>query len=345
MKRINSVDFMRVVAIIFVIAIHTNPFLPNAFDNSQGNIYLFGLINQLARFAVPFFFVISGYFYSVKINKSNSIESTTKKMALRIAIIWIFWNLIYLFPFYKFYSLLDAGVLEMGNNVLERISYYISHPKILLLEGTSIHLWFLSSLFFSILTTSIFIKFNLNKSLITIAIFLYIIGVLAKAYINTPLGINLHFDTRNSLFLGLIFFVSGYKIASFTPKTKWLKIGFVIFILGLFFHFLEIFILKKYYNTSGNQDYVFATYFMGLGIAIISLSNQNFFNIPFFNYVGQKTLGIYAIHVLLIPILKPFFIKYYHPIFEIGFPIIIYFISLVFVEVLSRNRMLSQILT
>ncbi|WP_081367541.1 acyltransferase family protein [Alteromonas mediterranea] len=47
---------MRVIAILAVIIIHTKPF----FLAGNSNIGIF--LHQVYRFAVPFFFVISGYF-------------------------------------------------------------------------------------------------------------------------------------------------------------------------------------------------------------------------------------------------------------------------------------------
>jgi len=83
MNRISSVDTIRLLAIISVIAIHTRPFSYNE-DSGELYYYLDIFINQMARFAVPFFFVISGYFWGVKIRNGADIISTTKNMINRI---------------------------------------------------------------------------------------------------------------------------------------------------------------------------------------------------------------------------------------------------------------------
>ena len=61
LNRVLSVDKLRVLAVTAVIALQTSPFQGGAWSGERllapGN-----LINQLSRFAVPFFFVVSGYF-------------------------------------------------------------------------------------------------------------------------------------------------------------------------------------------------------------------------------------------------------------------------------------------
>ena len=57
MKRLQSVDVMRVIAITAVIAIHTIPFTPPSVPIGQ-SFDLATVVNGLARFAVPLFFIL-----------------------------------------------------------------------------------------------------------------------------------------------------------------------------------------------------------------------------------------------------------------------------------------------
>ena len=61
-KRIYSIDTMRIIAMVFVVLIHTEPFEGMG---RYGNLANF-LIDSSARFAVPFFFLTSGYFFAYK---------------------------------------------------------------------------------------------------------------------------------------------------------------------------------------------------------------------------------------------------------------------------------------
>ncbi len=71
MERIESVDVFRLIAIVAVIAIHTSPFHVDVDGENEAYMYADMIINQLSRFAVPFFYVTSGYFWGLKVRKSS----------------------------------------------------------------------------------------------------------------------------------------------------------------------------------------------------------------------------------------------------------------------------------
>ena len=65
-ERINSVETCRVIAIIAVIILHAEPFRYGCEENEIYKQYAFIIFNQLSRFAVPFYFIISGFFWGKK---------------------------------------------------------------------------------------------------------------------------------------------------------------------------------------------------------------------------------------------------------------------------------------
>ncbi|MBQ0069089.1 MAG: acyltransferase family protein, partial [Bacteroidales bacterium] len=63
-ERNNTLDIMRLVAAFFVVCLHTTD---HAFGDNQT---VCTLLNAFSRFAVPFFFVITGYYFDrIKIDK------------------------------------------------------------------------------------------------------------------------------------------------------------------------------------------------------------------------------------------------------------------------------------
>lgn len=153
-NRIKSVDSIRLIAIIAVIAIHTTPFRCSGCDS---DLYyrLSIFIDQTARFAVPFFFVVSGYFWVVKINAGADIFKTTTKMLSRIITVFLAWSVIYLIPFN---TIADHGIdalwsTEQANLAVLKL---VQNPFNFFLEGTKAHLWFLNSLAFSLLISFFF---------------------------------------------------------------------------------------------------------------------------------------------------------------------------------------------
>lgn len=343
MKRIESIDFFRVLAIFGVIIIHTNPFIYNEIIEWPGNNYLGVFLNQLSRFAVPFFFTISGYFYSEKIKKSNSFVFATETMVKRVFLIFISWSCIYLFPWDKLFVAENFGIIDMINSVFDRAISAFKNPLSTLFNGTKGHLWFLSSLIQCVLITSLFVKYRFNNILLCISILLFVLGILALSYSNTPIGIDMNFNTRNGPFFGLIFFVSGFRLSIIKIKFNYLKIGLIVSFMGLLIQLTEAYMLNKFFNTKPILDYVFGTYFLGLGIVLISLSNHNFFKFSIINSIGKRTLGIYGVHYILIDILKPFKNQYNSALIELIYPFVIFGFSVLAVYLLSLNNRLRKI--
>ena len=60
--RLNYYDFLRGIAILMVVAIHTGP--AYHFESMQGVLVV--MVRQVLNCAVPIFFAISGYFLAMK---------------------------------------------------------------------------------------------------------------------------------------------------------------------------------------------------------------------------------------------------------------------------------------
>src|SRR6185295_9540898 len=97
MDRSRSVDIVRLIAVIAVIVIHVQPFTILA-AVSQLYEYLFVIFSQAARFAVPFFFVISGYYWGKRIRSGSPISAVSGKALSRIIQLFVVWSLVYLLP-------------------------------------------------------------------------------------------------------------------------------------------------------------------------------------------------------------------------------------------------------
>jgi peptidoglycan/LPS O-acetylase OafA/YrhL len=69
-KRLASLEVVRVPAILAVIAIHTTPFESAAAPIGR-RVDFATLLNQSTRFAVPFFLVVSGFFWSRRVAEAG----------------------------------------------------------------------------------------------------------------------------------------------------------------------------------------------------------------------------------------------------------------------------------
>ncbi|MDH5728115.1 MAG: acyltransferase [Gammaproteobacteria bacterium] len=342
MNRIESVDVFRLIAIVAVIAIHTTPF--RYAENTGGDLYKYLdlLINQASRFAVPFFFIISGYFWGMKIRRGDDVYQVSLSMSKRIFFIFLAWSFIYLLPL-NIGAIVEFGLSGPFDLAYNNWSNLIHDPVRLIFEGSRVHLWYLTSLIISLLITAFLVAKNLSKTLLVTALFLYVVGVLAKAYVDTPIGIQLDFNTRNGPFFGMLLFVSGYLLSARQSNEKWFYYGFGLFLLGFVLHFTEIFMVWTRFETSPRQDFVFGTFFMGFGVALAALSNHRWLRSPRLGRIGQLTLGIYAVHFLFVEILAPIEKRFDHVLWELSYVLIVLVLSIVVTLWMAKSRFLKKI--
>lgn len=93
-KHFLAVDFLRVIAILAVVLIHTTTRTIQAASNALPQIPLTLFFNQVSIFAVPLFFLISGFVLTVQKN-DDSYLTYFQKRASRIIIPFLFWSLFY----------------------------------------------------------------------------------------------------------------------------------------------------------------------------------------------------------------------------------------------------------
>lgn len=225
-KNIGGIELFRILAALLIVAIHTSPLM---MINETAD---FILTRTIARVAVPFFFMVSGFFLfsEERLNASRLQRFVRKTAALYgIAILLYLPVNVYMGYFNQKHLLL---------NLL----------KDLIIDGTLYHLWYLpAAILGAVISYHLLKKFKL-KGAFLISIFLYLIGLLGDSYygvseIFTPLksfysGIFLITDyTRNGLFFAPVFFLLGGRIARsrtrFTlPASLPASIFFLLLMLG-----------------------------------------------------------------------------------------------------------------
>lgn len=315
--------------------------MPTENANSVSYFLEIGL-NQLARFAVPFFFIISGYFYGKKIIGGNCALKTARKSSLKLLTLYLGWSLIYLMP-YDLSAISEYGLLGPFRVAYWNILTIASDPLSFIFQGTKVHLWFLSSLILCTLISGFLIKLGYRKSLVILATFFFAFGLCAKSYSNTKFGLVIDFNTRNGPFFGLVLFVTGIYLSKKNANKNWQPIGLLVFLFGVFLHFSEIFYLNKVHGESLLQDYVFGTYLMGLGAALLSLSNSHLLSNKFFANLGSMALGIYASHFIYVDLLSPLDESLSHPVWELMLVVIVFTLSLLTTKALSKSKLTRKL--
>jgi surface polysaccharide O-acyltransferase-like enzyme len=111
-RYIPAIDAMRAIAILAVIAIHTTTKTLAASNDIPGFTFTF-FINQATRFAVPLFFMISGFVLELNYSFNQNYFIYFKKRLSKIFLPYLFWSLIYFYlvyphPLTSFWPLKDV---------------------------------------------------------------------------------------------------------------------------------------------------------------------------------------------------------------------------------------------
>jgi surface polysaccharide O-acyltransferase-like enzyme len=264
-------------------------------------------------------------------------------MASRIAVVFCAWSAIYLWPT-NTAEVMALGPLGLLKVIQTNLLNTLQDPATAIFQGTKGHLWFLPSLLCCLAISAILLSRNMERSLVAVSIVLYGVGLAGKAYSDTPIGFVTRFNFRNGPFFGLVFFVTGYLLQHRGPQDSRLRYGLLLTGCGTCIHFIEIFVLNKYWGTALFQDYVVGTYFSGVGLALIALSNSPLLRFRFTSLVGPLVLGIYAIHVLFIDLLSPIDeLLSGNAIWAACFPVVVFFLSVFATYALSRVPLTRRI--
>jgi len=345
-ERLVAVDVCRVLAAFAVICIHTEPFAPNrvASDSPLLN-FLHEVISLVCRFAVPFFFCTSGYFWGRKIRGGAPLWPTTRTMLSRLTAIFAFWFVAYFLPidFAAIGSFGPSGLLK---------SYYwhflkvVKHPVTILYGGDAVHLWFLPALLCALTIAYFFVSKKRSGLLLGTALLLYVIGVLGGAYQGSEVGFSLHIgnnilNTRDGPFFGTLFFTTGYLLSARNPKRSWAALGLIILTAGLVIHFSEFVLIQTCLHSKpvpvSSRDFAFGTYGMGVGAFLMAIANPRWLGSPLLARWGKVTLGIYCVHYYFVKQLTPVVEWLHNPVSELLFPVVVFLLSLLAVWILMKN--------
>jgi surface polysaccharide O-acyltransferase-like enzyme len=286
--RIQSVDVFRVLAIAAVIALHT---APHTGPDAVGlRVDARTVLDQLERFAVPLFFMLSGYFWAGRCRDRAACWTAGAALARRVLVLFAAWSVIY-------FLIAVAAVGWQG------ATRPLPGLPTLLLQGTKVHLWFLPALALAALVSGALLARGWERTLVVLAVALYAIGLAGKAYADTPVGFHTHVNIRNGLCFSLIMFVTGIRLRRVGPRPSWRALGPALALGGLALQLAEVAWLHARWGTNMAQDFVIGTYFYGLGMTMLALADPAPLRCPRLAGLGPLVLGIYASHFLFVDLL------------------------------------------
>lgn len=287
-----SVDALRVLAILAVILIHitTKTLATLHLDIAIAPSSLF--INQVSRFAVPLFFLISGFV--LELNNKSGISYLTffKKRASRIITPYIFWTSIYFI---------------VSNHLHPETLLNYKFLKAIFLGNASYHLYFIPTLILFYLAFPFFhgvIKFLKNPFVLICicgveAIFLY-----QDYYVKQ---LDFSYDIRIAL-LSVSMFITGMvashykeKIYEFVKKySLFFAFATIALPLIIFLH-VQAITIKNHtsrfiYNQYGPLNYL---YTLTLSSLLYFLLERTQFLRNFFINLSKLSFFVFFIHVLI----------------------------------------------
>lgn len=333
-KRDLGIDLFKAISIFAVILIHVHPF--SDFDAATRTTPEI-VVNQLSRFGVPFFFMITGYYFAHKLSNTQTPFLLLKQRIQHFLKLFTVWSLIYLSLSLDVLSIQEHGYLKISYWKLHAL---FEHPIATIFQGTATHLWFLPAVISSL--SVIFALYRIHlKWILPISTLLFVFGIVGGSYSGSAIGITLPFDTRDGPFMGTLFVALGFvfRIRG-VPKVNILT-AILLMAIGLIGQVGEAFILQQRTQIDPTQiDYVFSTLPFALGIFFFAFSihiNQSFL----LTRIGRYTLGIYLIHELFVELLRPTSAILPAWLFAGIVPLLVLFMSYGSVRLLQRLRYLQ----
>lgn len=198
--RIGSWDAFKWLAAFLVVAVHTSPL---------ESIWPYGdflLTRIAARLAVPFFFMLTGYF-------TVQVKKTEKKLLL------LYLGVTCLYLPVQIYKYMGGETFTAGR-ILKDIFF----------DGTFYHLWYLPACMLGLVLMTLFLKCG-KENAVAISILLYVIGLLGDSYFGlvrlSPVlskvydGMFTCFSyTRNGIFMAPLFLLLGRLFREQEKKGK-----------------------------------------------------------------------------------------------------------------------------
>lgn len=295
--RLSDFDFLRFVATLAVITIH----ITAGYVTASNIAYA---LNQVVRFAVPMFIILSGYLLYYSNNKKQSLLSFLKKRLNKIVIPFILWNLIYLLYSYhhkmgmlniKLFASLFLKGLFIGKGtphlyfVIIIVQMYILYP--LLEKG------FERSYDRLLLGISFFITFYFQLGIYLFRWYIYILPKISNYTLMFPTW--------------LFFFVFGMYAAKKQEKLESTLKKFPVRLgLAWLISFIILMTDSKLSNTYGGSAkptiilYCITSFFFFDSVAVnLKIKNK------YVDWLSGQSFFIYLSHILVMNLIKTFTLK------------------------------------
>jgi len=313
-----EIDGIRAISILAVILIHTTTKILEVTSPGNSSYLTSFFLNQISRFAVPLFFLISGFVLELNYENHQSYLSYLKKRLAKIALPYIFWSAIYYFLIYTWHGESFFKALTLGTSSYQLyfipsllIFYFIFpffHRFFKIISQSSVFLP-LAILQFAILGYDYYfqpLNFAYPINIALLNFFVFILGMIISRKYNQILSISTKNIFNNLLFstiLGISVFLEGYFLYFQTHNylkfySQW-RPSILIYSLSLFS--VLIVILKSNNLTNFLSKHSFFTFFIHVLVLEVIWNNllKNISTplvIPIF-FISVTTISYYIAYI------------------------------------------------
>jgi surface polysaccharide O-acyltransferase-like enzyme len=340
--RVASIDLFKVFAIFAVIILHTSPFAEGYTGSYAQTVAV--TIELICRFAVPYFFMVYGYFFSQKLLRGRPVMATFWLSAKRLMSLYVVWNIFYLLlPLKYLYEIrFNTWPSFVWKNLQEQ------WPSFLIL-GSNYVLWFLPALVCGLGILAFCLSRGWEKEVLYIALFIHCLGLLWGSYsllVTQSDAMDFIIGTRNGPFFSTLYVTVGWLMIRREPKPidslrilGWIGFGLVLQVIEANFLSAAASVPMRSF------DYLIGTFALSTGLFLLALANPKWgSDWPILSW-SQYSLGVFLIHPIFRDLLQPLDNRYHHLLWEMALPCMIYLLSLITTALLAKHRLLKKWVT
>ncbi len=271
-----TIDSLRLLATLEVIALHVS------FSNLPDSVNV--LIRLQARWAVPFFFIVSGYFFAQRL--ADPKRADVRPALYRLIWLFVLWSILYI-------------PLVISEHEVKEVFRRLLFPSFIYI-GEYFHLWFPSSLVLGFITLLFMFHYKLEKWILPLSLGILAQIMLAGAY-NQVFDLKFPFDfviarhwlSVPALYLGVWLFRRG-------PLNRGLALALTLG--GLSLQLFEAWFLYTRFSIPPTEhEVLLGTLPFAFGLASLGVSGVRFLENPTLSAWGRDySLGIYLLHMLVI---------------------------------------------
>jgi hypothetical protein len=310
-SRLAGIDISRLIGAFAIVWIHGS-MIPGS--------------QNIARFAIPLFTIISTFFSAkAAIQGKSSIKEYFLKRSLNLAKIFIFWTIFYLSYDYLFYL----------GGIIKKPHYSLS----LIVRGGHYHLWFFPFILFAGLLSFIGARFA-NKLKILKSDFLKIALIILSLGIVLWMDVVVDFKPNLSKYAGILMWIDAFPsavIGFFLALCNFNKLNFEKK-LNSYSLIISVFLII---TLALNSSLIHAVSLLaGASIFLFFLSSR----IPSFNFysvsVADLAICIYLLHPAVLDVLKIFIgFGSFSPIYSIKIVLLALIISVILYIIFFRGAL------